>query len=80
VFVEERDSIDLHDLPDVPTVFVAGPGGSQFVTHDLVEGGYLLPRRRLIIADDATRDPSRADRLLRDMHPWERIAGFLEAH
>jgi hypothetical protein len=79
VFVEERDSIDLRDLPDVATVFVAGPGGSDFVTHELVEGGYLFPRRRLIIADDATRDPSRADRLLRDMHSWERIDGFLEA-
>jgi hypothetical protein len=80
VFVEGGDSIDLRDLPDVPTVFVAGPGGSEFVTHDLIEGGYLFPRRRLIIADEATRDPSRADRLLRDIHAWDPIDGFLEAH
>jgi hypothetical protein len=79
VFVEKRDSIDLRDLPDVPTVFVAGPGVSEFVTHDLIEGAHLLPRRRLIIADEATRDPSRADRLLKDIRAWDPIDGFLEA-
>jgi hypothetical protein len=79
VFVEEAGSIDLRDLPDVPTVFVAGPGANEFVTSELVEGGYLLPRRRLIVADDDTRDPSRADRLLRDIHQWTPINRFLEA-
>ena len=77
VFTEEPGSIDLRDLSNVPTVYVFGPDES--VTHELIEGGLMFPRSRLIIANDGTPDPSRVDRLLRDIHPWESIDRFLEA-
>ena len=79
VFVEEPDSVESRDIPDVPTVFLAGPSVRNFVTHDLIDGGYLLPRRRLIIVDDATSDPSRVDRQLKDIRRWEPIETFLGA-
>jgi hypothetical protein len=77
VFVEPSDTIDLRELADIPTVFVIGPGDGGSVTHELVHGGYLYPRHRLIIAGETARDPSRADRLLRSIRPSEPIESFL---
>jgi hypothetical protein len=79
VFIETPESIDLRYLPDVPAVFVAGPSATECVTHDLVAGSHLMPTRRLLIVGDATRDPSRSDRLLRDIRQWESVDVFLEA-
>jgi superfamily II DNA/RNA helicase len=79
VFIERPESIDLRYLPDVPAVFVAGPTATECVTHDLVAGSHLMPTRRLLIVGDATRDPSRSDRLLTDIRQWESIDVFLEA-
>jgi ATP-dependent DNA helicase RecQ len=78
-FIETPEAIDLRDLRDIPTVFVIGPQGRTAVSRDLVDGGYLYPQSRLLIVSDATRDPSRADRLVRDIRPTEPIESFLGA-
>ena len=77
VFIEEPESLDLRDLPDVPTLYVRGP--TESVTSEVLEGGLLVPRRRLILAESGSPDPSRPDRLLRDVRPWTSIDRFLEA-
>jgi superfamily II DNA helicase RecQ len=77
VFVEASSELDLRDLSGVPTVFLVGPDRQHHVTKELLQGGYLLPRHRLIIVPETARDPSKADRLLRDVQPHEPIESFL---